>query len=379
MPSLGPNESLIGKPNSRQSLTTPALIVDLDAMERNIAAMAEHCKKHGVSLRPHAKSHKSARIAKLQIEAGAVGVCAATLSEAEALADAGIPGVLLTSPVAGAAKIERLIALNERADGFKTVADNATIIDTLSNAAGASGKPLDVFVELDIGTKRTGARTPKAALAVARQVAQSNSLTLAGIHAYAGHVQHIEGYADRRKTADQCAEPLAVFTDLLDREGILPPIVSGAGTGTHEIDALRGNYTEMQCGSYIFTDVQYNACPLRESAAHPFESSLFVGITVISSNGDGLAITDGGLKRFATDGPLPVIVRGAPDGSTYMFKGDEHGAVVLPEGMTDLPVGTVLECLTPHCDPTVNLYDFYHMVRGDTLVDIWPVDARGAT
>jgi len=267
MPSLGPNEPLIGKPNSRQSLTTPALVVDLDAMERNIAAMAAHCKKHGISLRPHAKSHKSARIAKLQIDAGAVGVCAATLSEAEALADAGIPGVLLTSPVAGAAKIERLIALNEGADGFKTVADNATIIDTLSNAAGASGKPLDVFVELDIGTKRTGARTPEAALAVARQVAQSNSLTLAGIHAYAGHVQHIEAYDDRRKTADRCAEPLAVFTDLLDRDGILPPIVSGAGTGTHEIDALRGNYTEMQCGSYIFTDVQYNACPLRESAA----------------------------------------------------------------------------------------------------------------
>ena len=158
----------------------------------------------------------------------------------------------------------------------------------------------------------------------------------------------------------------------------MPPIVSGAGTGSHEIDALRGNYTELQCGSYIFTDVQYNACPLREADANPFEQSLFVQCSVISSNGDGLAITDGGTKRFHDDGTNPEIVSGAPAGSGYIFKGDEHGAVVLPDGISDLPLGTIVECLTPHCDPAVNLHDFYHMVRGDTLVDIWPVDARGA-
>ena len=163
----------------------------------------------------------------------------------------------------------------------------------MSNAAGASGKPLKLFVELDIGTRRTGARTPEAALTAVRRITQSNSLEFAGIHAYAGHLQHIEDYVERQAEADRCAKPLAVFTEMLDAEGLMPPIVSGAGTGSHEIDAARGNYTEMQCGSYIFTDVQYNACPLRESAAHPFESSLFVGITVISSNGDGLAITGG--------------------------------------------------------------------------------------
>jgi len=372
-----PNAPLIGKPGSRAMLTTPALVIDLDAMERNIARMAEHCRKHKVALRPHAKTHKSVKIAELQIAAGAVGICAATLGEAEVLAGAGIPGVLITSPVVGDARIARLIALNEKADGLKVVTDNVGVAEALSRAAGASGKPLEVFVELDIGNRRTGARTPEAAVAVARSIAQSNSLVFAGIHAYAGHLQHIADYGERRAEADRCAQPLAILTEQLDAEGILPPIVSGAGTGSHEIDALRGNYTEMQCGSYIFTDVQYNACALRQGTAQPFDTGLFVQTTVISSNGDGLAITDGGLKRFATDGPVPEILRGAPEGSTYRFKGDEHGAVVLPDGIRDLPIGTTVDCLSPHCDPTVNLYDHYHVVRGDTLVDIWPVDARG--
>jgi D-serine deaminase-like pyridoxal phosphate-dependent protein len=371
------NTPLIGKPGSRAALTTPALVIDLDAMEHNIARMAEHCRKHGVALRPHAKTHKSIRIAQLQIAAGAVGICAATLGEAEVLAGAGIPGVLITSPVVGEARIARLIALNEKATGLKVVTDNVAVAEALSRAASESGKPLEVFVELDIGTRRTGARTPEAALAVARQVAKSNSLVFAGIHAYAGHLQHIADYAARRTEADRCARPLAVFTEQLDAEGIRPPIVSGAGTGSHEIDALRGNYSEMQCGSYIFTDVQYNACALRQGAAQPFETGLFVQLTVISSNGDGQPITDGGLKRFATDGPVPAILSGAPAGSKYIFKGDEHGAIVLPDGINDMPIGSKIECLSPHCDPTVNLYDHYHVVRGDTLVDIWPVDARG--
>jgi D-serine deaminase-like pyridoxal phosphate-dependent protein len=378
MSEQGPNTTLIGQPDSRAQLMTPALLIDLDAMERNIAQMAAYCRERGVSLRPHAKTHKSATIARMQIEAGALGICAATLGEAAALAGQGVPGVLITSPVVGAAKIGRLIDLNARAEGLKVAADNPANVEALSQAAGAAGKPLEVFVELDIGTHRTGARSPAVALAVARQVSQSNSLVFAGIHAYAGHIQHIEDFAARRQAADECAAQLKVLTDGLEAESLLPPIISGAGTGSHAIDAGRGNYTEMQCGSYIFTDVQYNACALREDSALPFEPALFVQTTVISSNGDGLAITDGGLKRFATDGPLPEIVRGAPEGSTYRFKGDEHGAVVLPDGIADLPLGTIIECLTPHCDPSVNLYDWYHVVRGDTLVDIWPVDARGA-
>lgn len=378
MPDQSPNAPLIGQAGSRSRLMTPALIIDLDAMEQNIAAMAAYAERRGFALRPHAKTHKSVRIAEMQVVAGALGVCAATLGEAEVLAGAGIPGVLITSPVVGTAKIERLIALNERADGLMAVADDLDTIDALSNAAGASGKPLKLFVELDIGTHRTGTRTPETALTVSRRITQSNSLQFAGIHAYAGHLQHIEDYAERREEANRCAEPLAVFTELLQADGLMPPIVSGAGTGSHEIDAERGNYTEMQCGSYIFTDVQYNACPLRKDSAHPFETGLFVQTTVISSNGDGLGITDGGYKRFATDGPVPEIIRGAPEGSRYIFKGDEHGAIVLPEGQSDIAVGTVIECLSPHCDPTVNLYDWYHVVRGDTLVDIWPVDARGA-
>lgn len=378
MADLGPNEPLIGQPDSRKHLTTPALLVDLDALERNIQAMAAYCREHGVSLRPHAKTHKSVQIARLQVDAGALGVCAATLGEAEVLVRGGIPGVLITSPVVGDAKIERLVALNAIADDLKVAADSIENVKVLSRAAGTADKPLEVFVEINIGGERTGARSAAAALGVAQQVAQSNSLTFAGIHAYAGYLQHIADYAERRREADKCAGRLAELTGLLEANSLMPPIISGAGTGSHEIDSRRGNYTEMQCGSYIFTDVQYNACPLREADAHPFEQSLFVQCTVISSNGDGLAITDGGTKRFHDDGTNPEIVSGAPAGSHYIFKGDEHGAVVLPDGVTDLPLGTIIECLTPHCDPAVNLHDVYHMVRGDTLVDIWPVDARGA-
>ncbi|MCH8213331.1 MAG: hypothetical protein IIC54_04590 [Proteobacteria bacterium] len=163
----------------------------------------------------------------------------------------------------------------------------------------------------------------------------------------------------------------------LDAAGIAPPLVSGAGTGTHDIDALHGPFTELQVGSYIFTDVQYNAVALREDTPRPFEPALFVRTTVVSTNVGGQVTTDGGLKRFASDGPLPEIASGAPDGARYEFKGDEHGRVVFAKDSDSLPLGAAVECLTPHCDPTVNLYDHYHVVRGDTLVDIWPVDGRG--
>ncbi len=377
MTSRGPNEALIGKPGSRAELATPALLIDLPAMERNIAAMAAFAKANGVNLRPHAKTHKSVEIARRQIAAGAVGQCCATLGEAEAIAGAGIPGVLITSPVIGASKIERLMKLNAVADGLMVVADSPEHVEQLSQAAGAAGKPLTVLLDVDVGTHRTGVADAAAGLAVAEKIARSNALRFGGVQAYAGHLQHVDDYeAKARAMAEQRAR-LADQAERLTAAGIDIPLFTGVGSGTHEIDALNGPYTELQVGSYIFWDVQYDSVVTRADGAAPWQGALFVQLSVVSASHPMRPTTDGGFKRFATDGPPPRIVRGAPPDSEYRFRGDEHGMVVLPEGADPLPLGAKVECLTPHCDPTVNLYDWYHVVDGDTLVDIWPVDARG--
>ncbi len=377
MTDRGPNEHLIGQPGSRSRLTTPALLIDLDALHHNIAAMAAYCHDAGVALRPHSKTHKSARIAQMQIDAGAVGICAVTLGEAEMLVEAGVRGVLITSPVI-AAKAERLAILNARADGLMVVVDNAANVDQLAAAVQGTGKPLTVVVDFDVGTHRTGVVDAETAVAVARRIAESNVLDYGGVQAYAGHLQHVVDYAERQDKAAEQAARVSDLGDRLDAAGLVPPIVTGAGTGTHDIDARGGVFGELQAGSYVFTDVDYDRVILRDGLARPFDAALFVQTTVVSANAPGMATTDAGLKRFATDGPVPVPTHGVPDGATYRFMGDEHGVVIFAEAGQVLPVGAVVECLTPHCDPTVNLWDLYHVVRGDTLVDIWPVDARGA-
>lgn len=380
MTDLGPNAPLIGRPGSRAELMTPALVLDLDALEGNIAQMAAFCRARGVALRPHAKTHKSLAVARRQIGAGARGVSVATLGEAEVMARGGIPGVLITSPVVTPAKIARLLALDAAAEGLMVVADDPGNVADLARAAGdaESGKPLQAAVALDLGAHRIGAADPAAALSLARQIAAAGSLTFAGVHAYAGPLQHIADYDERRRQAQAAGARVAELVAGLRDAGLDPALVSGGGTGTHDIDSRGGPFTELQAGSYVFTDVQYDAVALRADAPRPFAPALFVRTAVISANHAGFATTDGGLKRFATDGPLPEIASGAPAGARYRFKGDEHGQVVFARDGDSLPLGAAVECLTPHCDPTVNLYDRYHVVRGDTLVEIWPVDARGA-
>jgi D-serine deaminase-like pyridoxal phosphate-dependent protein len=377
MAGLGPNEALIGRADARQALSTPALLIDLPALDRNIATMAAFARQQGVGLRPHAKTHKSVAVARRQIAAGALGQCCATLGEAEALAGAGIPGVLITSPVVGAAKIERLMRLNALADGLMVVADDPAHVETLSSAAGAAGKPLTVLLDVDVGTHRTGVADLAAGVRMALAIARSNSLRFGGVQAYAGHLQHVDDYAPRAAAMAEQAARVAELRDRLRAQGVEPPLITGAGSGTHEIDARGGLYTELQVGSYVFWDVQYDSVVTRADGSRPFAPALFVQLSVVSAVHPRRPTTDGGYKRFATDGPAPRIVRGAPAAATYRFRGDEHGMIELPEGATPLPLGAKVECLTPHCDPTVNLYEVYHVFEGDTLVDIWPVDGRG--
>ena len=378
MPILGPNAGLIGRPGSRVELCTPALVLDLAAFERNLTAMADYCDRHGVALRPHAKTHKSVEVARRQLGAGAIGNAVATIGEAERLTGGGIGNLLITSPLATTAKLARLRALLERAEGLMVVADSIGGVDALAAAVSGTERRLIVLLDLGVGRQRTGCTSHEQALAVARRIAGSDSLWFGGVQAYAGHLQHTAEFAERAQQDEVEYRRAGETIERLRADGLVPSIVTGAGTGSHAIDAGGGLFTELQCGSYVFMDVRYQEVTLRPDEAQPFEPALFVRTSVISANAAGHVTTDAGLKHFATDGPRPVIARGAPDGAAYHFFGDEHGRIELPDAARHLPVGTALECITPHCDPTVNLYDVYHVVHGDTLVDIWPIDARGA-
>jgi 3-hydroxy-D-aspartate aldolase len=370
------NAGLVGEPSSRLRLQTPALVVDLERFERNLARMAEHARKRKIALRPHAKTHKCAEIARRQIAAGALGICTAKLGEAEQLANAGIGSILVTSPVVSDQGISRVTSLNEKIDDLMIVADNPDVAAKLDVAAQARGKKLKVLVDIDPGLGRTGIR-PASAPDLVASVARSRALTFAGLQCYAGQVQHLESPNERREKSLAAMSELKALCKLLGEQGFRPGIVSGGGTGTFNIDPDAGVLTELQVGSYIFMDRQYNEVWEKPGERPPFETSLFVQTTVISANRERLATTDAGYKSFATDAGPPLIAMGAPKGSSYFFFGDEQGGVVLGEGEARLKPGDVVTCVVPHCDPTVNLYDVIHAVRDERLESIWSIEARG--
>lgn len=369
---------LIDQQGSRRSLNTPALLIDAGALDRNIAAMAEFAAGHALQLRPHAKTHKTPEIARRQLAAGAIGICCAKIGEAEVLADNGVTqGLHLTSPVVGAHAIARLLALNLRTSGLMCVVDNPENVRALGAAASAPGKPLNIVIDIDPGICRTGIGSPEAAVELLRAIEQEGDLRYVGVQCYCGAQQHIHGFGDRRQAMEERARYVHAIIDALTEAGGRPEIVTGGGTGTHRIDPALDLFTELQVGSYVFMDAEYSACDLTgDGAPVPFETALLVDARVISNNTPGLVTLDAGFKAFATDACAPAVVAGAPAGASYRFMGDEHGALLLPGGGT-LPLGQIVTLATPHCDPTVNLYDTYHVVEGDTLRALWPVAARG--
>ncbi|MBL8546376.1 MAG: DSD1 family PLP-dependent enzyme [Hyphomonadaceae bacterium] len=369
------HQHLIGRQGSRLSLNTPVLVIERDALQRNVETMAAFVRSKGMALRPHAKTHKSIDVAKLQIAAGAVGVCCAKMGEAEALAVGGIENILITSPVVTPQAIDRLITLNSRIAELRIVADNPDNVDALAAAAGAANKSLHIVVDLDPGIRRTGVSTPDDALALAQRISASPSLLYAGVQFYCGAQQHIESYADRRAAIAERTEYLRGIVERLKGAGLAPAVVTGGGTGTHSIDAELGVLTELQAGSYVFMDKQYNDCDLDGQGRAPFETSLFVDAHVISANSSSMATIDAGFKALSTDGGLPVVAAGAPEGAMFVFMGDEHGALIAPDHT--FHIGDHVSLTVPHCDPTVNLYDAYHVVRDGALIGIWPVSARG--
>ena len=315
-------------------------------------------------------------IARRLLAAGALGACCATIAEVEGLAAAGIPGLLITSPMATDDMLARLGALLLRRTDLRVVADDPRNVEALASLAARSGRKLDVIVELDVGIGRTGCAEISDAIALARQIAAAPSLHFAGIQAYWGHVQQVMPFDERRARVAHQAERVRALITGLTEISLKPAVVTGSGTGTHWIDAGLGLFTELQAGSFIFLDSCYGAVPLTPNG-NPFSPSLFVAAGIVTANRPDRVIVNAGLKALATDSGKPVPMRGVAQGATYRFIGDEHGAVEFDSSAPPPELGGIIELLTPHCDPTVNLHARYVVVRGDEVVDEWPIVARG--
>ncbi|MGB0920958.1 MAG: DSD1 family PLP-dependent enzyme [Alphaproteobacteria bacterium] len=360
----------------RTDIPTPAMILDLDAFERNVAKMANHCAANGMALRPHAKTHKSADIAKAQIKAGAVGVCCAKLAEAEALAAAGIQDILLTSPIVTDNSHARAVALAQKIERLAVTVDYPDVAARLADAAKAAGLTLPVLVDLNVGTMRTGIFPGQLSTALAQQIDAAPALSFEGFQAYAGHLMHLATKQERANGNQDAMAQMQVAIKAAQAAGLDPAILTGGGTGTYNIEPDSGVLNELQAGSYIFMDKEYGDVAGNDWQDIAFEPSLFIDTTVISANNPGFVTTDAGFKSFAMDGPKPALYRGV-EGAKYFFMGDEHGGITVPEGAEQPVPGTRFATIVPHCDPTVNLYDNYHCVRGDDLEAVWPVTARG--
>lgn len=357
------------------AVDTPALILDLDAFEANLAAM-KHAVAGRAVLRPHAKTHKSAVIARQQMALGAVGVCAQKVSEAEALVLRGVDDVLVANEVIGMAKLRRLAALATRAR-IALCCDSAVGVAQANAAAADAGVSLDVLIEINAGSNRAGIDVGPGLVDLARRVASSSQLKLRGIQAYHGPSQHLRGYAERQAATAGAAAAARAGRDMLIAAGLPCPVVTGAGTGTFQFAADSGIYTELQPGSYVFMDADYaKNRGQNEGPFSVFRQSLFVLTTVFSSPGGGRAMVDAGHKTLPIDSGLPVVF-GRED-LVYSRPADE-AALLVATGNGALPaVGERLLLVPSHCDPTVNLHDWYVCLRKGRVEAVWPVDARGA-
>jgi D-serine deaminase-like pyridoxal phosphate-dependent protein len=371
-----PTKELIGRKKSE--IETPCLAVDLDLLDENLQKMQARVKAAGKALRPHAKTHKCSTLAKMQVANGAIGVCAAKVSEAEALIDAGLSGVLITGPVAGREKVNRLVSLLGRAPFLMAVVDHPAAAAQLEARLAEKNRQLDVLLDIDVGQRRTGVAPAKAA-ELARHILSLGRLRLRGIQAYAGHVQHIPRYEDRRAASRDALRKAAAVFNQLRRTTESCTIFSASGTGSARIDLSSEELTELQAGSYALMDAEYLAIESADgSDAADFHPALTMLSTVVSGPHGRQVTVDAGLKALYRDGGRPRVLTPEYDRLQYDWFGDEYGKLSTPNRAAPLPeLGMVLELVVSHCDPTVNLFDRLHITRAGKVVDVWPVDLRG--
>ena len=374
MASRGADPNLIGQAGSRDRIPTPAAVLDLDAFERNVVKMASRAKAAGLALRPHAKSHKCSAVALRQIEAGAVGICCAKLAEAEAMAAAGVARILITSPIAGAFQADRAARLAQDLADFRIVVDH---VDGARELGAAALGPMQVLIDVDPGMGRTGVASAEQAVEVARVIAAQPNLKLIGVQCYGGHWQHMEGANARAAAVADGMAYLQTVIAALRQAGADIQVVTGGGTGSFAADAAQAVLTEIQPGSFAFMDREYRVA-LKDDPDGAFEQALTIAATVITANQPKWVTVDAGLKAFATDGPLPLPATPKFATCAYRFFGDEHGMLMRPKD-GEVARGERVDFVPPHVDPTLDRYDVMHMVRGDVLVEIAPIEGRGAS
>jgi 3-hydroxy-D-aspartate aldolase len=357
----------------RGDIPTPALLLDLDAFDDNIRKMASHLKARGKAFRPHGKTHKCPEIARALVGVGAVGICAARLSEAEVFAAHGIGGLLVTTAVVGRDKISRAVALARRAGDTMFVVDDQQNVRDI-NAAVEDGAPIKVLIDLYFG--RTGIEPGAPALQLAKLIDSLPNVTLEGLQSYDGQAAHTTPFTARAVRTNGNMAKAAETRNMIEAAGIRCPIVTGGSTGTYRFDAENPGMTELQPGSFIFMDLDYGKIGGPDSVEYrDFKNALTVVTTVVSTP-PGFAIVDGGYKAFSTDRPFTPQPIDLP-GVEYGWAGDEHGRLDVAHSPRRLKVGDRIEFIPPHCDPTVNLYDHIHAVRGDRVEAVWPIAARG--
>jgi 3-hydroxy-D-aspartate aldolase len=356
-----------------EDVFTPALIIDLDAFEYNVKKMAGLNREMGVRHRAHAKTHKSAEIARYQIENGACGVCCQKVSEAEAIVDGGIKDVLVSNEVVDKRKIDRLARLAKRARVLVCV-DDLGNVDDLSEAARNHGVTIECLVEMDCGAGRCGVQPGAPVVEIAQKIAASDNLKFSGLQAYQGAAQHVHDFEERKA---KIAAAVTLVTDtikLLEDVGLSCDIVGGAGTGSYYFEGTSKVYNEMQSGSYVFMDADYQR--VRDAGGEfisEFRNSLFIWTSVMSKTKTDKAICDAGLKAQSLDSGLPMIF-GRTD-IEYIKAADEHGIISDPGNV--LKLNEKLKLIPGHCDPTCNVYDHYVGIRDGKVECIWPVTARG--
>lgn len=361
---------------TRADLPTPALVLDLDGFEANVKKMAEHCKAAKRGLRPHGKTHKCPEIANALVKAGAVGACAAKLSEAEVFARDGVPNILVTTAVIGRHKIERAVALAGKHRETIFCVDNAQNVRDLNDAAGAAKIKMNLAIDLLVGG-RTGIPCGEPAVGLAKFISTQPHVRLAGLQAYAGQASHTTGFEQRVKASRDAMTPAVETRRAIEKSGIACDLLTGGSTGTYNIDSEMDGITELQPGSFVFMDIDYNRIGGKSGEVYrDFANSLTVLTTVVSKPSDNTAIVDGGLKAFSTDKPFRPEARGI-ENAPYAWGGDEHGRLDLSKASRTLSVGDRLEFVIPHCDPSVNLYDRIFCMRGDQVEKVWRVAARG--
>ncbi len=375
---LEPGYDVPALPGMRlDDIQTPCLILDLDALERNLQKMGAYAKAHNIRLRAHAKMHKSVDVFRLQEKiGGASGVCCQKVSEAEVFARAGIADILVSNQVRDARKIDRLARLPKLGARILVCVDDPANVAELSEAASRNGTTIECLVEIDCGAGRCGVTTPAAAVEIAQAIDRAKGLKYSGLQAYQGAMQHLPAYEERSRKFEAAVALVRDTIDALTKAGLKTDIVSGGGTGSYGFEAASGVYNELQCGSYAFMDADYGRV-LDKSGKRldqaEWENALFILTSVMSHAKPDKAVCDAGLKVQSVDSGLPVIF-GRTD-VKYVRCSDEHGSIDDPGNV--LKINEKLRLVPGHCDPTCNIHDWYVGVRGDKVETLWPISARG--